>query len=152
MMRKIGTAIVLLMWIASCDVKHVDDSIKQGLFPISKTHDKKTAEPVIKEFDFGKMKMGDSIEHTFELRNTGQAPVVIENVKASCGCTTVDWMKSPIAAGKTGWIKSRLRATDRGRLRKSVVAQLNTADPFVVFYLTGEVTSVDESTKSSLNE
>ena len=143
-MRKIGIAIGLL-WLASCEVKDLKEPLNQQLSSAMKNHGEKIAEPVIKEFDFGRMKPGDSIEYVFQVRNTGSAPVIIEDVKASCGCTTVDWIKTPIARGQTGWIKSRLKATDKGRVRKSVVAQLNTSDPFVVFYLTGEVASLDSS-------
>ena len=143
---RIGTAIGLLLWLVSCDVQE-EESFKEKVLKAEQTRHEKTAEPVIKEFDFGLMNLGDSIEYIFELRNTGSTPVIIEDVKASCGCTTVDWMKGPISSGKTGWIKSRLKATDKGRLRKSVVAQLNTADPFVVFYLAGEVTPSENNAR-----
>ena len=139
---------VLLLWLTSCEVKRLKEPLKQPHSSAMKNPVEKKAEPVIKEFDFGEMKQGDSIEYVFEVRNAGAAPIIIEDVKASCGCTTVDWEKSPIDRGKTGWIKSRLKATDKGRVRKSVVAQLNTRDPFVVFYLSGEVTSADSSLRN----
>ena len=145
-MMRIGTAIGLLLCLASCDVRE-EELFKQKVLTAEKTRQEKTAEPVIKEYNFGQMSLGDSIEYVFELRNTGSTPVIIEDVKASCGCTTVDWMKGPISSGKTGWIKSRLKATDKGRLRKSVVAQLNTTDPFVVFYLAGEVTPSENNAR-----
>jgi hypothetical protein len=141
-MRKIGIALGML-WLASCEMKGLKEPLKEQPSLEIKNHDEKKAEPVIKEFDFGRMKPGDSIEYVFQLRNTGSGPVIIEDVKASCGCTTIDWIKTPIACGQTGWIKSRLKATDKGRVRKSVVAQLNTRDPFVVFYLTGEISSLE---------
>jgi hypothetical protein len=138
-MKKIGVAIGMLISICSCQVKNTKQIEDVKVKWSGKSNEEKKAGPVIKEFDFGKLTVGDSIEHTFQVMNTGTTPIVIENVKASCGCTTVDWMKEPIKPGKTGWIQSRLKATDKGRIRKSVVAQLNTVDPFVVFYLSGEV-------------
>ncbi|GHV03796.1 hypothetical protein FACS189416_0810 [Bacteroidia bacterium] len=54
-------------------------------------------------FDFGDVKeAGGKISHTFVVKNDGDAPLVITRVIASCGCTTPDWTKEPIAAGKTG--------------------------------------------------
>src|SRR6478752_578908 len=142
-MRKCGAAIGLLLWVCSCQSEKEKDLHTHNLMLASRSQEVKTAAPVIKEYDFGQLKLGDSIEYIFQVRNTGNAPLILENVKASCGCTTVDWMKIPVAAGQTGWIKSRFKAIDKGRIRKSVVAQLNTKDPYIVFYLTGEVTSSD---------
>ena len=145
---KYGVAIALLLWVSSCQGEHEKELANRKLKLVSKNQEVKTATPVIKEYDFGHLKLGDSIEYVFHVKNTGMAPVVMENVKASCGCTTVDWMKKPVPAGETGWIKSRFKAVDKGRIRKSVVAQLNTKDPFIVFYLTGEVTSSDSLEKN----
>jgi hypothetical protein len=56
--------------------------------------------------DFGDIKEADGlVTHTFKIKNEGDAPLVITRVQASCGCTTPDWTKEPIAAGKTGEIK-----------------------------------------------
>jgi hypothetical protein len=141
-MRKIGTAMILLTWLCSCQ-ENANES-EPGIMKVSVNgKEQRKAEPEIKEYDFGQLKLGDSIEYTFQVKNTGPTPIIIENVKASCGCTTVDWMKGAIAPGKTGWIQSRLKPTDKGRIRKSVVAQLNTMDPFVVFYLSGEVVKTE---------
>lgn len=43
--------------------------------------------------------------HTFTIRNTGGAPLVINRVTASCGCTQPEWTKAPIAPGQTGEVK-----------------------------------------------
>lgn len=60
--------------------------------------------PVV-EHDFGTFKEGDgSVSHTFEIKNTGDAPLVITRVLSSCGCTTPSYSKEPIAPGKTGHI------------------------------------------------
>lgn len=92
-----------------------------------------------KEYNFGKLRKGDSIDHAFMVENTGSNPLIIKMVKASCGCTTVDWTRQPILPGQTGIIKSRFHAGDPGMARKSVVAEINAVEPYLVFYLTGEV-------------
>lgn len=56
--------------------------------------------------NFGEIKEADGkVSHTFVVKNEGTAPLVISNVTASCGCTTPDWTKEPIPAGKTGEVK-----------------------------------------------
>ena len=51
-------------------------------------------------FDFGTIKEADGkVSHTFEVSNTGDMPLVITRVIASCGCTTPEWPKEPVAAG-----------------------------------------------------
>lgn len=52
-------------------------------------------------FDFGTVTEGDILKHTFSFTNTGNAPLVIVNAKASCGCTVSNWPKEPIAPGMT---------------------------------------------------
>lgn len=57
-------------------------------------------------YDFGKVKEGASVEHTYEFKNVGDQPLQIVKVDASCGCTAPDWSpKTPILPGKTGTIK-----------------------------------------------
>jgi len=69
---------------------------KEAVFAVvgESTHDFKT----IKEAD-------GPVTHTFKIKNEGKAPLVITNVTASCGCTSPDWTKQPIAPGKIGEVK-----------------------------------------------
>lgn len=53
-------------------------------------------------FDFGKIKKGDKVEHVYEITNTGTNPLVISEVKPGCGCTVPDFSKEPILPGKKG--------------------------------------------------
>lgn len=55
-------------------------------------------------FDFGKLKKGDKVEHTYEITNTGTNPLVISEVKPGCGCTAPHFTKDPILPGKKGKI------------------------------------------------
>ncbi len=53
-----------------------------------------------KEFDFGNVEEGDTVEHTFKFTNNGEAPLIITNAQASCGCTVPSYPKNePIAPG-----------------------------------------------------
>lgn len=53
--------------------------------------------------DFGTIKAANgSVNHVFTLTNHTDAPIVISNVIATCGCSNTSWTKEPIAPGKTG--------------------------------------------------
>ena len=55
--------------------------------------------------DFGTLKEGPAAEYNFEFTNNGNAPLIIQNASASCGCTVPQWPKEPILPGKKGTIK-----------------------------------------------
>ena len=65
-------------------------------------------------YDFKDIKEADGpVTHIFKIKNDGDAPLVVTKVVASCGCTTPDWTKEPIAPGKTGEIKVTYDPTGR---------------------------------------
>ncbi|MDR7131437.1 uncharacterized protein (DUF58 family) [Algoriphagus sp. 4150] len=74
-----------------------------------------------KSIDFGDITQGDKVEHTFELTNTGSAPLIISNVAATCGCTVPSWPKEPIAPGKTSEIKVSFNSSGKMGKQNSVV-------------------------------
>ena len=53
-------------------------------------------------YDFGTITAGETVEHKFTFENTGEAPLVISNAKASCGCTVPSWTKEAIKPGESG--------------------------------------------------
>lgn len=72
--------------------------------------------------NFGEIKEADGkVSHTFVVKNEGTAPLVISNVTASCGCTTPEWTKEPIPAGKTGEVKVTFDPKNRpGNFMKTI--------------------------------
>lgn len=59
-----------------------------------------------KEHDFGYIKEAKgAVSHTFQLKNTGDKPLVILQVVTSCGCTRPEFPTKPIKPGKTAKIK-----------------------------------------------
>ncbi|HVM86631.1 MAG TPA: DUF1573 domain-containing protein [Puia sp.] len=70
--------------------------------------------------DFGKIPQGRPATYVFEIVNTGTEPLILENVQASCGCTTPEWSKAPIAAGSTAPIKVGYNAYAEGHFNKTV--------------------------------
>jgi len=70
--------------------------------------------------NFGKIPQGRPATYTFEIINTSSEPLRLENVQASCGCTTPEWSKEPIAPGATANIKVGYNAYAEGVFNKTV--------------------------------
>ena len=82
---------------------------------------------VVKEttHDFGKIPQGRPAHHVFEIVNTGTSPLKLENVQASCGCTTPDWSKEAIAPGASSKITVGYNAYAEGSFEKTVTILYN---------------------------
>jgi len=78
------------------------------------------------KYDFGNIKQGDIVEHVFKFKNTGNAPLVIKQVDVTCGCTTPEWPKEPIAPGKSATIKAVFNSASKmGQQNKVITVQSN---------------------------
>ncbi|MEM6965861.1 MAG: DUF1573 domain-containing protein [Bacteroidota bacterium] len=56
-------------------------------------------------FDFGTVKEGTKVEHTFKFKNTGEVPLLIGDANTTCGCTVPTYPREYIQPGKGGEIK-----------------------------------------------
>lgn len=77
------------------------------------------------EFDFGKIPQGKPVYHTFEIINKSEKPLKLDNVSASCGCTTPEWSRDEIAPGATAVIKVGYNAATEGPFDKPVTISYN---------------------------
>jgi hypothetical protein len=77
------------------------------------------------EFDFGKIPQGKPVTHVFEFTNTGTTPFSLDNVQASCGCTTPEWNKDVVAPGATSKIIVGYNAMNDGPFAKPVTLTYN---------------------------
>jgi len=93
------------------------------------------------EYDFGTIKEEDgSVTTTFVFTNTGNAPLIVSGVSASCGCTTPDWSKEPIAPGATGFVKASYNTAGRpGPFRKSITVRSNATEAAITLFIAGDV-------------
>ena len=57
------------------------------------------------EHDFGMFRTQDTLVHYFVYKNTGRAPLVIQKIETSCGCTRATFSKKPLAPGGTDSIR-----------------------------------------------
>ena len=93
---------------------------------------------------FGKVKQHVPAATTFEFTNVSSKPVVIETATASCGCTTPDYPKGGIAAGKTATIKVSYNAEAIGPFTKTVTVKLANMNEPIVLTIDGEVIAQPE--------
>lgn len=95
--------------------------------------------------DFGNVPEGTMATYEFKFKNTGNQPVVIANVQASCGCTTPDWTKTPVLPGKMGVIKAMYSSAGRpGVFNKTVTVTSNATEASKVLSIKGTVLTKDQ--------
>ena len=71
-------------------------------------------------YDFGKIQQGRPVTHIFEVVNTGTEPIRLENVQATCGCTTPEWNRDLIQPGASATIKVGYNSASEGAFNKTV--------------------------------
>jgi hypothetical protein len=71
-------------------------------------------------FDFGSIPQGRPVFHVFILENPSLKPVLIDNIQASCGCTTPEWSKQPVAPGAKSEVKVGFNAAAEGPFEKTI--------------------------------
>ena len=91
-------------------------------------------------FDFKDIAADAKVRHTFMFTNTGKSPLLIEDATASCGCTTPNWTKEPVAPGATG--KMEVQFDSRGKhglISKTVSVRANTQPSITTITIKGNV-------------
>ena len=89
--------------------------------------------------DYGTIEKGANGVRVFEFTNTGNAPLIISNVKSTCGCTVPKKPERPIMPGETGEIKVKYATNRMGRFSKTVTISSNASEPKKVLRIKGEV-------------
>lgn len=92
-------------------------------------------------FDFGTIKESEGVvEGVFNFANLGTAPLIIQKVQASCGCTTPSWTEDTIMPGKTGVIKAGFNSKNRpGAFNKTITVVTNSSPGIQVLTIMGVV-------------
>lgn len=79
------------------------------------------------EYDFGEIEARTQVETVFKYKNTGDAPLVITDIKSSCGCTVPqDWSREPLAPGAEGQFTVKFNGTGTNKVTKTVTVTANT--------------------------
>lgn len=116
-MRKLGFVLCMLALVA------VGCTSKKEMEVGFKT--KMKVDPV---YNAGKVALGEVINAKFEVENTGDEPLILSDVRGTCGCTVADWSKDPIAPGEKGYVKATVNTTGFhfGPVTKSITMLSNT--------------------------
>lgn len=79
------------------------------------------------EHDFGTINEGEVVEYVYKFKNTGEAPLIIQNAAPSCGCTVPEWSKEPIPVGGEGKIVAKFDSKGKPNIQnKTVTVTANT--------------------------
>ncbi len=92
-------------------------------------------------YSFGKIVQGKPVTLKYEFVNSGNAPLIISEVKPGCGCTVANYTKEAVAPGNKGFVEITYNAAAMGNFSKSVSVTANTNPNLVVLSFNGEVIS-----------
>ena len=111
------------------------------------TADKNAPEIVFttESHDFGTVSYDGNGEFSFEFKNTGKNPLVLSDVRSSCGCTTPEWPKEPIKKGQKAVIKVKYNTKIVGPFTKSIYVMSNAKTSKVTLTIKGTVASNDKA-------
>ncbi len=89
--------------------------------------------------DYGEIEKGSDGVRVFEFKNIGEAPLIIENVYSSCGCTIPTWPKAAIQPGESGKIEVKYDTKRVGPIRKTITIYSNTDEPTKALKIKGKI-------------
>lgn len=92
-----------------------------------------------KIIDYGEVKKGSDGKYVFTFKNIGKSPLIISNVKGSCGCTVPSTPKAPIMPGATGEITVKYDTNRVGAFSKTITITSNAKQPKKVIRVKGVV-------------
>ena len=95
--------------------------------------------------DYGTIAKGSDGVRVFEFTNTGDAPLIITDVKSSCGCTVPKKPDGPIAPGASSSIEVKYDTNRVGPIRKTITVSSNASEPMVALKIKGEVQGATSS-------
>ncbi|MFD2599569.1 DUF1573 domain-containing protein [Sphingobacterium corticis] len=123
-MKKINSIILAVITLVSL----ASMTVVQGTFKFdAETH------------DFGKIPHNQPASFEFTYSNDGDAPIIISEVRPTCGCSVADFTKAPVKPGDSGAIKVTYDASVKGPFTKSFIVKSNTNTPVKNLTIKGNV-------------
>lgn len=102
---------------------------------------------VEEKHDFGKVPQGKPVTTDFVYTNIGEEPLILTEVKPTCGCTIADYTKTPVKKGDKGSIKITYNAAVEAPFNKTIVVTSNAKTPTKYLVIVGEVTKATTPTR-----
>lgn len=95
--------------------------------------------------EFGTINEGDIVEHTFAFTNTGDSPLIIQDARATCGCTIPKKPEGPVAPGESSEIQVRFNSQGKsGMQNKTITITANTEPSTTKLVIKADVTPKGE--------
>ena len=125
-MKKLFTLIIIMLF-------GVSSYSQEGLIKKAEITFDKTI------INYGTINKGANGVRDFVFTNTGNDPLIISNVKSTCGCTIPKKPEKPILPGESDKIQVKYDTKRIGFIRKSISVTSNASNPSVVLKITGQV-------------
>ena len=91
-------------------------------------------------YHFGELDQGGKVKHTYVFTNTGYVPLIISDVRSTCGCTVAEWPREAIPPGTKGEITVNFDSKNKtGNQSKPITITANTIPAKTTIYLDGFV-------------
>jgi len=100
--------------------------------------------------DYGTIEHNSDGVRAFKFTNTGTAPIIITQVKGSCGCTVPTKPDGPIMPGETAEIGVKYATNRVGQFTKTVTVTSNASEPTIVLKIKGKVLPEKEKATSNM--
>ena len=79
------------------------------------------------KYEFGDIILGDVIELIFEFKNSGNAPLILQDVKTTCGCTVPEWPRAPLPPGATAELRVKFNSAGKVGIQNKVITVISNA-------------------------
>ena len=89
--------------------------------------------------DYGTIEKGSDGVRVFKFKNTGDAPLIVSDVKSSCGCTVPKKPTEPILPGENGEIEVKYDTNRVNPIRKTITVTSNAVTQTVALKIKGTV-------------
>ena len=94
-------------------------------------------------FSMGDFAWQEERQGTFRLKNTGEKPLVIQDVVTSCGCLTVDYPQEPVQPGKEAVLRMTYKADNPGHFNKAVTVYCNAENSPIKLRVSGNAVEMN---------
>ena len=78
------------------------------------------------EHDFGQIMNGTPVETVFSYTNSGKSPLVVTDIKSTCGCTVPQgWNKEPLMPGASSQFSVKFNGKGANKISKTITLTTN---------------------------
>ena len=93
----------------------------------------------VEVLDYGTIAQNSDGTRTISFTNTGDAPLVITDVKSTCGCTVPNYSKTPVMPNESGEIIVNYKTSKIGAFHKKITVFSNATETSKIISIKGEV-------------